>query len=103
MIQILNTRETQVDINYFRPEVHLLSDYKICNFERNCNIDSDRVRILLNLMNFDHLNSEETSSIQNICAKISDVFHLSNDKLSTTNLYDQSRYTAKARCRPSFY
>lgn len=44
----------------------------------------------MNLLNFDHLNSEETSSIQNICAKFSDVFHLPNDKLSTTNLYEQS-------------
>lgn len=89
-IQILNTRETQVNLNYFRPEIHKLSEYKICNFERNNNINGDRVRTMFAHLNLSHLNEEESKSIQNICAKFSDIFHLPNDKLTTTNLYDQT-------------
>lgn len=41
-------------------------------------------------INLNHLNDEERLSIQQICAKFSDVFYLPNDKLTTTNLYSQT-------------
>lgn len=48
------------------------------------------MRRLLTSLNLNHLNNEARVSIENICAKFSDVFHLSNDKLTTANLYDQT-------------
>lgn len=89
-IQLLNTRETEVKLSYFRPEIHSLSEYNICNFEKDDAVNGDRVRELFKHINLSHLNSEERSTIESICAKFSDVFHLPNDKLTTCNLYDQT-------------
>lgn len=88
-IQVLNTRESEVNLSYFRPEIHCLTEYNLCSFE-NSGVDGERVRTMFSHLNLSHLNEEERLSIQNICAKFSDVFHLPNDKLTTANLYDQS-------------
>lgn len=47
---------------------------------------------IFSLLNLDHLNSEEKKSIESICAKFSQIFHLSGDKLTTTSLGKQSIY-----------
>jgi hypothetical protein len=47
--------------------------------------DENRVEKLLNRLNFEHLNLEEKASIQNLCAKFSDVFHLEDDEFTCTN------------------
>lgn len=88
-IQLMNTRETEVSLSYFRPEVHKLSEYDLCNFQKS-DVNGERVRSLLSQLSLNHLNSEERVSIENICAKFSEVFHLPNDKLTTSNLYDQT-------------
>lgn len=89
-ILILNTRESQVNLNYFRPEVESFSDYSILHFEKHNNIDADRVKKLFSLLQLEHLNKEERTSIRNICAKFSDIFQLPGDKLTTTKIYDHS-------------
>lgn len=89
-IQILNTRDKEIGLNYFKPDVDKLSHYTICSFEKQTNLDGERVRKLLSLVKLDHLNKEESISIQNICAKFSDVFFLPGDKLGTCNLYEQN-------------
>ncbi|CAG4935729.1 unnamed protein product [Parnassius apollo] len=38
----------------------------------------------------DNADGEEKQSIEAICAKYSDIFHLEGDKLTTTNIYEQS-------------
>lgn len=43
---------------------------------------------MLSLLDLSHLNKEERTSIQNICAKFGDVFHLPGDKLTTSNVYE---------------
>lgn len=89
-IQILNTRDNEVGLSYFRPEIDKLADYSICSFEKNSNIDGSRVRQMFQLLKLDHLNKEERTSIQNICAKFSDIFYLPGDNLTTTNLPAQN-------------
>lgn len=42
------------------------------------------------MLNLKDLNREEQISIENICAKFPDVFHLPGDKLGTTNMYEQT-------------
>lgn len=88
-LQILNTRETEVGLSNFKPDIDLLFHYNICSFEKQ-NSDADRVRKLLNLIKLEHLNKEERSSLQNICAKFSDVFFIPGDKLGTCHLYEQN-------------
>lgn len=86
LIQLLNTRETEVGLSYFQPDFNRLSEYHICCFDKQ-ESDGERVRKLLSLLKLNHLNEEENISIQNICAKYSDVFYLPGDKLGTCNLY----------------
>lgn len=88
IIQILNTRETELQLNYFKPDIDNLNNYNICSFEKQ-NISGERVKKLLSLIKLQHLNKEESISIQNICAKYADVFYLPGDKLGTCNLYEQ--------------
>lgn len=88
LVQILNTRETEVQLNYFKPDIDYLSNYNICSFKKE-DLSGERVRKLLSLIKLQHLNKEESMSIQNICAKFADVFYLPGDKLGTCNLYEQ--------------
>lgn len=87
-IQILNTREEEICLNYFRPEFEILRNYEICTFKKDDNIDSERVRKMFKFLDLSHLNLEERKSIQNICAKFSDIFHLPGDKLTVSNIHE---------------
>lgn len=87
-IRILNTRDRDVNLNYFSIHKRKLNDYFICQFSQNA-INADRVKKLFSLLNLKGLNFEEQVSIENICAKYPDVFHLPGDKLSTTAFYQQ--------------
>lgn len=88
-IQILNTSEQSMSIPIFQPDIHPLKDYKICTFSKT-NANAERARTLLQLLKLDHLHSSERSSIASLCSKYSDIFHLPGDKLTTTNIYEQS-------------
>lgn len=87
-IQVLNTRENEVGLSYFNPQVEMVSEYTVCSFEES-KVDGARVRKMFSRLNLSHLNNEAKISIENICAKFSDVFHLPGDKLTTSNLCEQ--------------
>lgn len=89
-LKILNTRDTEVKLSYFAPDVVDSDEYTLCSFESAKCMNADRVKKLFSILNFEHLNKEEQVSLENICAKYSDVFLLPGDKLSVTNLYKQS-------------
>lgn len=88
-VQILNTRETAVTIKNFIPKIQDLSEYEMVHFSRNNEISVSRVDKVLNLLNSDHLSKDEKYSLQRICAKYSDVFHVDGDPLTVTNVYKQ--------------
>ncbi|KAG7295451.1 hypothetical protein JYU34_021634 [Plutella xylostella] len=88
-IKILNTTEQDVVLYKIDPIFDSLNNYKICMFHKN-EKNADRVKELFSFLQLSHLNLEEQISIENLCAKYSDVFHLPKDKLTTTNLYSQS-------------
>lgn len=87
--KIMNTRDEDVTLNYFRLYTTKLSDYFICQFNTPT-INAERVKQLFSLLKLDSLNDEEQKSIENICAKFPDVFFLAGDKLTTTSLYEQT-------------
>jgi hypothetical protein len=89
-VKILNTRETEINLNSYQPHVVKLRDYEICSFsdsarERN----ADRVKELFSMLNLQGLNIEEQKEIEKVCAKYCDIFHLPNDGLGFTNIYQQ--------------
>lgn len=90
-IRILNTTEQdlQLKINNFKPIIFLARDFDICSFDKPTK-NSERVKRLLSILQLDHLNKEEKSSILSICAKYNDVFFMQGDKLTTTKLYKHS-------------
>ncbi|KAG6453944.1 hypothetical protein O3G_MSEX008407 [Manduca sexta] len=99
-IKILNTSEKDINIPTFVPELQCLNDYNICQFN-NSIIDVFRIQTLLSQLKLDYLNEEERQSIEAICAKYSDVFYIDGDKLSTTNIYEQS-ITVKPNFTPVY-
>lgn len=88
-VQILNTTEKELTLDLLEPEIRRLSDYHICQFDKKVN-NADRVKRLLKEINLDHLSDKEQRSIENLCAKFADVFYLPGDKLTTTDVYEQS-------------
>lgn len=88
-IRILNTRETDVQLINFQVDTSILDEYFICQFEKPV-MNAKRVKQLFSLLNLNGLKMEEQKSIENVCAKYPDVFHLPGDKLGTCNVYKQS-------------
>lgn len=88
-IRIMNVTSEDKNMQEFKPKVEKLSDYKIARFMDN-EQDVDRVRRVLNKLDLNHLNSEEKDNVQRICGKYSDIFYLEGDRLSTTNIMDQT-------------
>lgn len=99
-VKILNTDDKDVILPIFQPGLNSLDEYDICQFD-TCSKTSERARDLLNLLKLDHLNVEEKESITHICSKYVDVFFLPGDKLSTTNIYEQT-ITLKPNTNPVY-
>lgn len=85
-IRILNVTENNVSLTDLEANIEKLCDFDICSFSKTKN-NSNRVKTLLPLMKMTHLNKEEQNTIENICAKYADIFHLPGDKLTTTDIY----------------
>lgn len=88
-VKILNTRDEEVIINNFTPQIRPLEDFACLSFGKR-EINADRVKLLFSLLNLNNLNKEEKNTITSISAKFADIFHLPGDSLNTTNLYKQS-------------
>lgn len=88
-IRILNTRDTSVTLKYFQVNTSKLQEYLVCQFNKQP-INADRVKMLFSQLNLQHLNDEEQITIEQICAKYPDIFHLPGDTLTTTPIYEQN-------------
>ena len=88
-VRILNTTDEDINLDNLRPEIHDLTQYSFCSFDKCDNNDANRVKQLFSLLQLKHLNKEEQISLENLCAKFSDIFCLPGDKLTTTDIYQQ--------------
>lgn len=89
-IRLLNTTDEEVTLSINELEIDSLQNYDFCKFERP-NVSVERVRKLFSMLNLhSYLGKDEQMSIEQICAKYSDIFHLPGDKLTVTNIYEQS-------------
>jgi RNase H-like domain found in reverse transcriptase/Reverse transcriptase (RNA-dependent DNA polymerase)/Integrase zinc binding domain len=89
LVKIVNTRDENIKINNFTPILNPIKNFEICNFSKN-QLTPNRVDKLLEILNFETLNTEENSSVMSICKKYADVFHLDGDPYTNTNLYEQA-------------
>lgn len=85
-ISIVNTTDSHLEIDFPKLIPESLNLFNIFNLSSWSNPIESRLKNLENILNLDHLNSEEKSSILNICRKYNDVFYLSGDKLETANI-----------------
>lgn len=88
-IRLMNTSDKEIIIPTFQPQLLPLKEYNVCSFDK-CTLDSTRAKTLLQSLKLDHLGTSERNSIMSICSKYADIFHLPGDKLTTTNLCEQS-------------
>lgn len=86
-VQILNVNDKEVTLKNYKPKINDAKDYECATFADNKYETVDRIEEVLRSINMTHLNDEEKSSIQHICAKFADVFHLATDELTVTNIY----------------
>lgn len=89
-IRILNTRDEEITLQNFTPNLDSLENYHICAFNDIKYKSVNRVDKVLSLIKNDHLNQDEHYSIQRICAKYADVFQIEGDPLTVTNVCKQS-------------
>lgn len=88
-IRLMNTSDKDIVISVFQPELLPLKHYNVCSFDK-CDSNSTRATTLLQTLKLDHLGTSERNSIESICSKYADIFHLPGDKLTTTNLGEQT-------------
>lgn len=89
-VKILNTTENELQLKRFEPKTHDLNEYNLCTFTEKTTTVNRVKKIFTSLKLHTYLNKEEQSSIENICAKYCDIFHLPGDKLTVTNVYEPS-------------
>lgn len=88
-VRMLNTKETDVILKNFIPVTEDLNEYEVAKFESD-KFSAERVKKLISILKFDELNSEERPSIENLCIKFADVFHLEGDQLNPSKIYQQN-------------
>lgn len=88
-VRFLNVNDREVRIRNFQPRLESVSNFEIYNFGKSDKFNVERVDKVLDLIDLSSLNKEEKLSIEKICAKYADVFHLEGDPLTVTNLYKQ--------------
>lgn len=88
-VKILNVTECDLVLPNITPTIHKLSDYSLCSFERNTK-NAVRVKNVFKQLKLNHLNEEERTAIENVCAKYADIFYLSGDSLQTTDVYSHT-------------
>lgn len=83
---IMNSTENDFDLKNFDFKIEPLENYNVFYFDQFFeNSNSSRLSELETLINFEHMNVEESESITKICRDFNDIFLLANDKLSKTD------------------
>lgn len=90
-VRLLNVNDREIKIRNFKPKLEPLTNFNFFQFDCN-KLSVERVDRVLDLINTKTLNDEQKTSIEKICAKYADVFHLENDPLTVTNVYKQKIY-----------
>lgn len=90
-VRIMNVNECDVKLNNYRPSVASIDEYDCVGFENDKNrYNAKRVEEVLDSVDLKHLNDDERLTIQKVLAQYNDVFHLPQDKLSVTGLFQQT-------------
>lgn len=89
-VRILNTREEMVNIKQFTPLMKPLSEFNLLEKTESDDSESEREKLLFENLDLKHLKGNEKASVENICRKFSDLFLLPGDKLTYSNVFEQS-------------
>lgn len=84
-LTVLNTSEKPAIINSKLQLTLLPVDYELCKSQITTKTCLDRTNDVLKLLRVSHLNSEESEALYDMCSKYSDIFHLPDDLLTSTD------------------
>lgn len=99
-LRILNTTNVEIEYDFQNLPIYDINCFDVCSLLEETNSVS-RVKTLFELLNLSNMNKEERHSIEHICAKYADIFHLPGDKLSTTNIMSHT-ISLKENVSPSY-
>lgn len=88
-LRILNTTNENIEIDFSSVNIQPINNFEVAYLGKNSK-SVERVKTLFELLDLNYLNKEERLSIEQICAKYADVFHLPGDSLSVTNLMEHN-------------
>ena len=88
-VKFLNTRETSVTINNFTPKYKPLKEYHILQTKTFKDNKQNRYNRLLKELKLDFTDEHMEKSLLDIFKEYADIFHLSDDKLTVNNFYEQ--------------
>lgn len=99
---IMNLTENDFTMNNFDIKVEPLNLFNVYYFDQQFeNSNCSRLSELESLISIEHLNSEESKSIVDICREFNDIFLLKDDKLSKTDSTEHKILT-KNNVKPVF-
>lgn len=93
-VRLLNVNERDIRLRNYRPKVDKLTNFELCMLGKS-ERSIDRIERVLDSINLEGLHKEERTSIEKICAKYADVFHLEGERLTVTNVSQQNIYLRK--------
>ena len=82
---ILNTRVTDQQIKPITVRLERIPETAIFLLDNSNTSQSNRENLVKKNLRLEHLNSDEKASVLNICTEYNDIFHFSDDILTTTN------------------
>lgn len=87
MINIVNANEEDIEIELPTIEIEELEDLETANYRRlqTTEINKDRLKLLRETLQLDHLNKEEKEKILEICENYSGIFYLKGDNLTAVD------------------
>ena len=81
-LSVINSRNEPVSVNNIDLEIEPLENFQVLSIQSS---NTNRLNILEESINFNHLNFEEKDQILNLCREYNEIFYLPGDILSFTD------------------
>lgn len=89
-VKFINTLNEHVVVKPFKPTLEQLSCYKIMNVSNSNIKHSNRIEELITKVKIGNISHKTQKNLYKLMMNYNDVFHISEDRLTANNFYEQS-------------